>query len=81
VSANTKTKIKVIVDLPSFAERASKTGIKQVGLTRIEGIIAESGKHPNYFVTQGRIEDYEEIIFNGLKGIAEYFDEDVDKNF
>ena len=49
VTASTKTKIKVMVDLPAFAQRASKTGIKEVGLTRIEGIIAESGKHPNYF--------------------------------
>lgn len=75
VTANTKTKIKVMVDLASFAERASKTGIKQVGLTRIEGIIAESGKHPDYFVTQGNIKDYEELVFNGLQGIAKYFDE------
>ena len=41
VNSETKTKLKVTVDLPSFAERASKTGIKKVGLTRIEGIIAE----------------------------------------
>ncbi len=75
VNANTRTKIKVMVDMPSFAERASQTGIKQVGLTRIEGIIAESGKHPNYFVTKGKIEDYEEVVFKGLSGIGEYFDE------
>ena len=71
----TKTKIKVIVDLPTYAERASKTNIKQVGLTRIEGIIAESGKHPNYFLEKKQIQDYEKIIFNGIKGIAKYFDE------
>ncbi len=75
VTAKTKTKIKVIVDLPSFAERASKTQIKQVGLTRIEGIIAESGKHPNYFLEKNAIKDYEEIIFKGIKGIAKYFEE------
>ncbi len=75
VTAHTKTKIKVIVDLPTFAERASKTGIKKVGLTRIEGIIAESGRHPNYFLEQGKISDYEEVIFKGVSGIAEYFDE------
>jgi len=75
VSAKTKTKIKVIVDLPSFAERASRTGIKQIGLTRIEGIIAESGKHPNYFLEKGNIDDYEEIIFKGINGIAKFFDE------
>jgi pyruvate, water dikinase len=71
----TKTKIKVIVDLPNFAERAAKTGIKQVGLTRIEGIIAESGKHPNYFLEKNDIEEYENIIFKGIKKIADNFDE------
>jgi pyruvate, water dikinase len=74
-TANTRTKIKVMVDLPSFAERASKTGIKEVGLTRIEGIIAEGGKHPNYFLQNKKINDYEEIIFKGVSGIAKYFNE------
>ncbi len=74
VGVETKTKIKVIVDLPSFAKRAAKTGIKKVGLTRIEGIIAESGKHPEFFLN-GKIDEYEEIVLNGVKGIAEFFDE------
>jgi len=75
VTAQTKTKIKVIVDLPTFAPRAAKTGIKQVGLTRMEGIIAESGKHPNYFLEQNKIQDYEEIIFKGIQEIGKYFEE------
>ncbi len=75
VSAKTKTKIKLIVDLPTFAKRAAQTGIKQVGLLRIEGIIAESGKHPEYFLKKNKIEDYEEVIFKGVKQIAEYFEE------
>jgi len=75
VTAQTKTKIKVIVDLPSFAERAAKTGIKQIGLTRIEGIIAESGMHPQYFLEKNKIKDYEEIIYKGIKQIAEPFEE------
>ncbi len=75
VIAETKTKIKVIVDLPSFAERASRTGIKKVGLTRLEGIIAESGKHPEYFLKQKKIKDYEEIIYKGISDIAKYFEE------
>ena len=75
VTAKTNTKIKVMVDLPSFAERASKTGIKQIGLTRIEGIISESGKHPNYFLKNKNIKDYEEIIYKGVDGISKYFDE------
>ncbi len=63
------------MDLPTFAERASKTGIKKVGLTRIEGIIAESGKHPAYFVKQNKTKDYEELIFKGINGISKFFDE------
>jgi pyruvate, water dikinase len=74
VEAVTKTKVKVIVDLPSFAERASKTGLKRVGLTRIEGIIAESGKHPELFLGKDT-KEYEEIVFKGVEGIAKYFDE------
>ncbi|MFH1364960.1 MAG: phosphoenolpyruvate synthase, partial [archaeon] len=75
IETKTKTKIKVMVDLPTFAERSAKTGIKQIGLTRIEGIISESGKHPNYFLKQNKIKDYEEIIYKGLSEIAKYFEE------
>ena len=75
VTAQTKTEIKVMVDLPSFASRAAKTRIKKIGLTRIEGIISESGKHPNYFMEKRKIKEYEDIIFRGIHGIAEFFDE------
>ena len=74
VSARTKTKIKLVVDIPNFAKRASKTGLREVGLLRIEGIIAESGKHPNYFVETKKFKEYEEIIFKGVHDIAKYFD-------
>ena len=75
VEVHTKTKLKLVVDLPSFAERASRTGIREVGLTRMEGIIAESGKHPMYFVENKNFKEYEEIIYKGVSKIAEYFDE------
>lgn len=75
VAAGTKTKLKVMVDLPGYAERASKTGLKSVGLLRIEGIIAESGKHPNYFLQHKKFEDYENMIYRGVHEIAKYFDE------
>ncbi|MGY4884479.1 MAG: PEP/pyruvate-binding domain-containing protein [Nanobdellota archaeon] len=74
-TVKTKTKIKLIVDLPTLAERASKTGLTSVGLTRIEWIIAESGKHINHFLEKGNTRDYEEIIFKGVNEIAKYFDE------
>ncbi|MBA7680312.1 hypothetical protein ES703_88627 [subsurface metagenome] len=75
VTAQTKTKIKVILDLPSFASRAAKTKLKGVGLARLEGIIAESGKHPKYFSEKNSLQDYEEILFKGIKEIGEYFEE------
>jgi len=75
VQAKTKTKIKVIVDLPTYAERAAKTGLKGVGLTRVEGIIAESGKHPNYFLENDKEKDYEEVIYKGISDIAKHFEE------
>ena len=75
VTTETKTKLKVIIDLPSFAERAAKTKLKGVGLARIEGIIAENGKHPEYFLQKKQMQDYEEIIFKGVKKISQYFEE------
>jgi pyruvate,water dikinase len=72
---STKTKIKVTVDLPSFAERSARTQCKAIGLLRIEGIIAESGMHPYGFVKENRIKEYENIIFEGISKIGEYFDE------
>lgn len=69
----TKTKIKVILDLPDFAERASKTECKDVGLLRLEGIIASSGKHPLMFLAENRSEDYSKILEKGIEKIAEHF--------
>ena len=40
VTEKTKTEIKVLIDLPSFAERAAKTNLKTVGLARLEGTIS-----------------------------------------
>ncbi len=69
----TKTKIKIILDLPDFVERAAKTGCKDVGLLRLEGIIAESGKHPLMFLAENRMEAYSEIIRKGIERIAKNF--------
>lgn len=74
VEIKTHTKLKLIVDLPSFAERAAQTGIKETGLTRMEGIIAEGGKHPHYFIEHKDYKEYEDIIYKGVSKIAEHFD-------
>jgi pyruvate,water dikinase len=71
----TKTKIKVILDLPHFADRAAKTKSKAVGLLRLEGIIAESGKHPLLFLKNKNLEDYRDLIAKGIEKIAKNFQE------
>ncbi len=71
----TKTEIKVIVDLPDYAERAARSKVKAVGLTRMEGIIAEGGKHPMKFVKDKNMNEYVKIIYKGVKKISGYFEE------
>jgi pyruvate,water dikinase len=73
IEKQTKTKIKVLVDLPEFAERAAKTEALGVGLVRLEGIIASSGKHPHYYVESNTLEDYTKVLEKGLDKIAENF--------
>lgn len=70
---DTKTKIKVLVDLPEFAERAAKTKAFGVGLVRLEGIIASGSKHPLWYEINQKTEDYKEIIKTGLDKIAQSF--------
>lgn len=69
----TKTKIKVMVDLPQFAERAAKTKADGIGLVRIEGLIASAGKHPIAYEKEKKIDEYKEMLKDGLSKIAETF--------
>ncbi|MEK6925313.1 MAG: phosphoenolpyruvate synthase [Nanoarchaeota archaeon] len=69
------TKIKTIVDLPDYAERAALSGVNGVGLIRLETLIATSGKHPVWFVKKNKLNEYVSIINSGLKKIAKHFDE------
>ncbi len=71
----TKTKIKVMVDLPGFAERAAKTKCKDVGLLRLEGIIAGSGKHPILYLKEKNIQEYTKLLQEGIEKISQYFNE------
>ena len=75
ITLKTKTKLKVIVDLPDYAERAAQSGVMAVGLTRIEGIIAESGKHPLYYVKNKKIDDYVNLLHDNLRRILIHFNE------
>ncbi len=69
----TKTKIKVLVDLPQFAERAAKTKADGVGLVRLEGLISSAGKHPLKYEAEDKLGDYQNMLKEGLGKIAETF--------
>ena len=75
IEHETKTKIKVIVDLPEYAERAAKSGAKAVGLVRLEGIIASFQKHPMKYVKEGDMGGYIKTLSEGLKKLAGPFNE------
>lgn len=71
----TRTKIKVIVDLPDYASRAALSCAHAVGLVRLEGIIATSGKHPLWYLKHDKLRDYISHLVSGLKKIAMPFQE------
>ena len=69
----TKTKIKVMVDLPQFAERAAKTQADGIGLVRLEGLIATGGKHPIAHEKENTLDEYQLMLTKGLGEIADTF--------
>lgn len=73
VVETSKVKMKVIVDLPDYAERAAESKIDSVGLTRLEGMIASMGKHPLWYEKQGKLDEYSKILEEGLGKIAKSF--------
>tara|TARA_Y100000310_G_scaffold271105_1_gene285423 strand:+ start:6860 stop:9355 length:2496 start_codon:yes stop_codon:yes gene_type:complete len=69
----TKTRIKVLLDLPEFADRASKTNADGIGLVRLEGIIASGGKHPLAYEKEEKLDEYTKMLREGLGKIASFF--------
>lgn len=69
----TKTRIKVIIDLPDFAERAAGTNASGVGLLRLEGIIAGAEKHPLQYLREKKTDKYKSLLLEGIKKIVQYF--------
>ncbi len=69
----TKTKLKLILDLPDFAERATESGIDSIGLLRLEGIIAGSGEHPLLYEKENRLDEYVGLLKKGIEKIAKHF--------
>ena len=69
----TATKIKVIMDLPDFAEKAAATGADGVGLVRLEIMIANGGIHPAEYIRQKKTDDYIKLLEDGIGKIAAAF--------
>lgn len=76
-NTNTETKIELDISPKNSVEvkNTLKSNAKSVGLLKIEKIIADSGKHPEYFSINKKEEDYEEIIFEGLSELVDSFEE------
>jgi pyruvate, water dikinase len=67
------TKVKVIVDSPIVASRASKSEAEGVGLVSIDSLVSLSGVHPLKYKEERRLNDYYNLIKNNLKEIVDRF--------
>ncbi|UCD03857.1 MAG: phosphoenolpyruvate synthase [Candidatus Woesearchaeota archaeon] len=70
----TNIKVKVVIDLPDYAERAARQKPDGVGLLRLEGIIASGQKHPAQFMREGDYDGYVDLIADGIRKIAKVFE-------
>lgn len=70
----TKTKIKVNLDMPDAVEKAVETKADGVGLFRIEFIIAENGVHPLKYIKEGRSSEYVSLLKEKIKLVAKSFE-------
>ena len=71
----TKTKLKLSIQSPNFVEDYKETGLKKVGLFNLENLIFESGKHPDFYLKNNYINQYENLIYGGIKKVVEGFEE------
>ncbi len=56
------------------AKRASATGADGIGLLRLEGIIASGKIHPGKYLRDRRLDEYEKLIYDGVKEIVSEFE-------
>ena len=69
----TATEIKVNVSEPDRAEAAAATQADGVGLLRIEHMIIGMGKTPNWYIKNGKTEEYISALVDGIKTVADAF--------
>jgi len=69
----TATEVKVNISEPSRAQAAAATLADGVGLLRIEHMILEMGKTPNYYIQNGLSEQYVDDLVKNIKVVADAF--------
>ncbi len=69
----TATEIKVNVSEPDRAAAAADTMADGVGLLRIEHMILGLGKTPNWYIKNGKTEEYINELVKGIKVVADAF--------
>jgi len=69
----TATSVKVNVSLPEAAARAAATGADGVGLLRIEHLILGLNKTPNWFIKNGKEEEFIQELYTGIKTVLDAF--------
>jgi pyruvate,water dikinase len=69
----TATEIKVNVSEPDRAAAAAATQADGVGLLRIEHMILGLGKTPNWYIKNGKTEEYISELVKGVKTVADAF--------
>jgi pyruvate,water dikinase len=69
----TATEVKVNVSEPDRASAAAATLADGVGLLRIEHMILGLGKTPNWYIKNGKSEEYIDELVKGVKTVADAF--------
>ena len=69
----TATEVKVNVSEPDRASAAAATMADGVGLLRIEHMILGLGKTPNWYIKNGKSEEYIDELVKGIKIVADAF--------
>jgi len=73
VDIKTDIKVKVIMDLPDYAEKAALTGADGVGLLRGEFINIRNREHPVYMIKSGKGEEFISHLTANLKKVVKAF--------
>jgi len=69
----TATEVKVVMDLPKFAEHAAQTGADGVGLLRVEHMMLSGKAHPSFLIKSGRKAELLSDLVSGMTTIARAF--------